>query len=151
MNTTASLMLLAVALIAVLAAVGAVWAVKAPRAPAAGPRRRAGATKKAAPAEPAAIKAAPADDDEIDDAPAQDSRLQTHQQRIDAMRALLQRGDEKARRQATKGVPQFADTMPFEDDEEISPPTLPLARRIRDAEPQRKREATEPDSGHIPL
>lgn len=156
MDTTAGVMLLAVAAIAILGGAGIIWAFRAsPRSVSRGGRQKAGARSR--PARLDAAAAGPPSPPQDARSEIERQRSQTHEERIEAMRALLHRGDEKARRQATKGVPQFADTMPMEDDEEVSPPTLPLGWRPGDPEPgsARKSSRSGPDSGHnsghIPL
>lgn len=147
MNMTAGVMLLVVvAVVVVLAGAGAVWAIRA--APQSGrrtPRKPRERTRTApSPGLPAggvaaatvAAAAAPA---------AERTLAQSDEERIEAMRALLNRGDERARRLAESGdEPAFADTQAFDDPD---PPTLPLDWSHSKPGPTSK----PPSSGHIPL
>jgi len=146
MNMTAGVMLLVVvAVVVVLAGAGAVWALKAApqgrRHPSRRPRGRArGAARPAVATGLAAAAAGGAE------ATPERTLAQSDEERIEAMRALLHRGDEKARKLAAEGdQPAFADTQAFDDP---NPPTLPL-----NWSHSRSGPATKPpgDSGHIPL
>jgi hypothetical protein len=154
MNTTAGVMLLVVAVIGVLAVLGAWWALRG--APPARRRRRAATRRRhgresrvAAQPQPASGTSAALTKDAL--AAAAASHEQTAEERIEAMRALLHRGDEKARRLAESSeAPAFADTqivdVPLDDEG-------PLTRPVNWSEPTiatpTRPAAPEPGSGHI--
>lgn len=143
MSTSAGMMLLVVAVIAVLAVIGAIWALRGAPQTRRARRRRSG--KRAA--RPAAVAAAAhAAPPGVPQAQAPKAASEETAGRIEAMRALLHRGDEKARRSGEAAPSTFADTQMIEDGV-----TLPMhwaEKTVATPGPADNRGA---GSGHIPL